>query len=89
MKNGDQPAFPSVETTYNPEQDRDFTDTELGLTKREYFAAYAIQGIIGNTEMMEGLINSVSGLENPEDVIEAVSKMALLYADAMIEASNE
>lgn len=33
MKNGDQPAHPSVEGRYT------------GLTKREYFAAMAMQGL--------------------------------------------
>ena len=41
MKNADMPAFP-VEETSNSES------LSFGLTKREYFAAMAMQGLLTN-----------------------------------------
>lgn len=41
MKNSDQPAFPADSQT----------QTDGGLTKREYFAAMAMQGILSNREL--------------------------------------
>lgn len=48
MENGKQQAFPfTIEDTGNP------SVTSLGLTKREYFAAMAMQGILSNHMLID------------------------------------
>lgn len=56
-----------------------------GLTKREYFAALAMQGILANDE----LVTSVAEGANPqESLARAVARHSTIYADALIEALN-
>ena len=45
MKNADKPIYPVL--TQSPSLQN---DTSLGLTKREYFAGLAMQGMIANTD---------------------------------------
>lgn len=52
-----------------------------GLTKREYFAAMAMQGMLHLGAMTEG-----GQISQDPDVI---SKQAVLQADALIEALNK
>ena len=56
-----------------------YTQTE-GLSKREYFAAVALQGIIAGAVKLD----SVPGM----DVCQAAGSGAVYYADALIEALN-
>lgn len=47
MKNGDKPAYPSISTNWSlAELNNGMQD---GLTKREYFAAMAMQGILSSS----------------------------------------
>lgn len=72
------PAFPLEVTEYV--HDRAVGSSVYhGLTKREYFAALAMQGICADSEMTFG-IN-----EFPPEVI---AQMAVDRADALIEALN-
>lgn len=67
--NGDDPAFPTVY------QDVDgVTYTISGLTKREHFAALAMQGIAANGEDLYAT---------------DVAQLAVMYADRLIAALNE
>jgi hypothetical protein len=69
MTEAEDPAFPN-----NLEQYDNFGNLTsvgaTGLTKREYFAAIAIQGILANA----------SGISNADHWI----KIAIIYADALI-----
>ena len=48
MKNADQPAFSAVIEVYS-ESKHEWVDKKYpGLTKREYFAAMAMQGLLSN-----------------------------------------
>lgn len=57
---------------------KDNTDAEFwGLTKREYFAAMALQGILAANKSM------------PISEIGNVGKVSAFFADELIEALNE
>ena len=58
-------------------------DAVLHLSKREYFAARAMQGMLASPHGI-----TING-ESVEVNTETVSKAAYLYADAMLEASHE
>ena len=68
MKNGDFPAHP---TEYRSQDGT--PDMIPGLTKREYFAAMAMQGLLGN--------NIVKDLDLAKEMIAAD---ALVYADELL-----
>ena len=58
MKTKNQPAFPvevSVDENGNlrGSQTSNFSGFEMGLTKREYFTAKAMQGLLSNPEWMK------------------------------------
>jgi hypothetical protein len=64
MENGNQPAYP---------QKKEFIDVdETGLTKREYFAAMAMQGILANASWNDG--------GNPKHV----SESSVVFADELL-----
>ena len=76
MKNSEQPANPSFIIDYNESQMQMrtvFQGEHLGLTKREYFAAKAMQGLLANTH--------VGGNGNREC---DVAKWAVSHADALL-----
>ena len=64
-------------------------DTEgnfKGLTKREYFAARALQGLLSNNNVLKFFQRD--GL-SPNDFIALVSQDSTAIADALIKALNE
>lgn len=63
MENKDLPAFPASQSEHNA--------SEIGLTKREYFAAMAMQGLLANQEVFSRYIE--------------VERAAVLYADALLQ----
>ena len=69
MKNSETPAFASV--AYGDQND---SYCQEGLTKREYFAAMAMQGIIANQELRLDII--MDG--------ETVSENAVMFADELL-----
>ena len=71
MTNGNDTAYPLPER-YTEHEDFD------GLTKREYFAAMAMQGIIAAHNIYE------TGIDN-----EVNARTAINAADALIEALNK
>ncbi len=59
----------------------------LGLTKREHFAALAMQGILANSEYLK---SAVALKIKHEQFLEETSNSAVTYADALIaELNNE
>ena len=50
MENGKKPAFPLGQA----ENFRWSDGVDLGLTKREYFAGLAMQGLLSNSEFIKG-----------------------------------
>lgn len=84
MKNGDNQAFPlEANYTSGPEEVYEF---HPGLTKREYFAAKAMQGIMAShTEMSANGASSLyfAGMDD-NIAMEAVS-----IADALLKALEE
>ncbi len=67
--NGDEPAFPN--------------DKDAGLTKREYYAAKAMQAIIASPAPFTNADGSVASTPGQ------LSAIAFLYADAMIAAGSK
>lgn len=53
---------------------------EVGLTKREYFAALAMQALTSTCH---------SDIEQERSVAELVAQTAVIYADKLIEVLNE
>ena len=76
MKDKFKPAFP-----FTPERpwDNESASGYLGLTKHEYFAAIAMQGMLANPNgaMTEGGFRAFSP--------DTISDLALKHADAMLD----
>jgi hypothetical protein len=83
-----QPNEPTFARPYSKVVDHgvpeEFSPQE-GLTKREYFAAMAMQGILGNRELQIACAYDYKG-ENKND---AVSEYSVQQADALIKALNK
>lgn len=79
MRNKDKPAFPISEE----ETDRIETGVDIyfGLTKREYFAAKAMQAMISNPN-----IKRPAAGDKLEADIEKFSTIAVEYSDGLIKA---
>ena len=71
MENADKPINPVL--TQSPSLQN---DTSLGLTKREYFAGLAMQGLISSCDWNFTTFN--------KDLIEATSKNAIDLADELL-----
>lgn len=69
--NGDKPAYPTIHRN----NDGTFEPLSGGLTKREFIAMYAMQGMLSNPAHLE--LNS-----------ESIIKDSLWYADALLTALN-
>lgn len=87
MNTKNQPAFPvevSVDENGNlrGSQTSNFSGFEMGLTKREYFAAKALQGLM--VQSIPGSHNSNSEQWNKER-----AKFAVDMADAVLRALEE
>lgn len=83
--NGNDPANPIKDVGFDAEKGNisfgvnsyDFKVNLAGLTKREYFAAMAMQGLISNCYYGHPMTNEVH------------AKEAVLLADKLIEALNK
>ena len=53
MKNSKQPINPTTNSNYNEQPH--LVEVSAGLTKREYFAAMAMQGMIASGKYTEGV----------------------------------
>lgn len=78
MTNRNDPINSVVQTSINPYGGERMECTDEGLTKREYFAAMALQGILANSE--EG---------NNSWNYDIIGKHCVLAADALIEQLNK
>jgi len=79
MTNGNDAAHPTLEQNGNERW-----NTEYGLTKREHFAAIAMQGLLSNPEWMI-VFKSEKFLMQPEIIAET----SLKAADALITQLNQ
>lgn len=73
--NPDEPAFFVSDRNLVP-------DRSIGLTKKEYIAAMAMQGILSNSN---GCIFHIQAPEN----LDVVARLSLSYADALINELNK
>lgn len=71
MINGNEPAF-SKAAFYHPEGGID--SPQSGLTKREYFAAMAMQGLVTRI---------------PQSEMEVIAELSCMMADILIEQLNK
>lgn len=81
MENSEQSAFPVTPDnleTQNP--------LGGGLTKREYFAGLAMQGILANEQLREKLIADTKNDKNygKIELDNCIAKEAILQADALL-----
>lgn len=93
MTNPNEPINPTIENIKRKEK-KEFasgvfnevdvvqTIEHLGLSKREYFAAMAMQGICS------GMSND-SIVNNRSSDTQGVAELAVMYADALIEQLNK
>ena len=80
MKNADKPTYPlefKKEGSYNTE------GWSNGLTKREYFAGLAMQGLLANCN--GGMTSGGSRTFSPN----GISELALLHADELLKQLEE
>lgn len=82
MDNKDQPAFPpSKEMCEMPNGTINIEEYPFGLTKREYFAAKAMQGLLS-------IYDNGQVVPNHENVI-YMAKLSVSAADQLLLALNE
>lgn len=80
----DEPAFPQE---LRPPG---MTVTEMtpihmvGLTKREYFAAMAMQGLLSSEWAGRPKFRVITGLDEPEERNPSVAELAVFHADSLI-----
>ena len=72
MKNGQQSAFPLTYKQGVP------TEVETGLTKREYFAAIAMQGMLSNPNL--GILHE--GQRYIDQIL--LAKSSIVFADELL-----
>lgn len=72
MENSDNPAFPMV----NPKYDGNWNKEPIinGLTKREYFAGLAMQGILSGNDYRPDI----------ENHLKAIAAYSIIVADALL-----
>ena len=73
MKNADKPINPVL--TQSPSLQN---DTSLGLTKREYFAGLAMQGLLSNS-YSNGFSQPLSEYDS-----KSIAKFSIEYADELL-----
>jgi hypothetical protein len=79
MRNSDMPAMPSEFKYHNMQSQRDVHEMNTGLTKREHFAAMAMQGLCNAAD------NDGTWSHDPD----IVAPVAVKYADALLAALEE
>ena len=91
MTNANDPVFST--DTINP-LDGVFNHPPIGLTKREYFAAMSMQGMLANITQDYAIPNvnekaMEAALKREKEFIEAVAEKSIKYADALIKKLNK
>lgn len=69
MNNADKPAFPEITTEYNEYRSEWVDVKKPGMTKREYFAAMAMQGILANPNRINKLNYAAEESVNEADAL--------------------
>lgn len=82
MTNANDPINTAVEHTDGSTMTMRLSCTEIGLTKREYFAAMAMQGLLASFTQ-----KSAIGAWNNET--KETAEASVNFADALINALNE
>lgn len=75
------PAFPVTEPVYPSAHHPGWAN---GLTKREYFAGLALQGLLSNTEL-----NKPNKFINTEAWLGTMAQSSVDFADKLLEKLNE
>lgn len=79
MKESEKPIYPIVESQNMGFGERAMLCSEIGLTKREYFAAMAMQAIISKYDPKPNLILSDSAMDY-------IAQKSISMADAMFKS---
>ena len=83
-------AFPKIDNIDYKDTQRAIVNTIGGLTKREWFAGMALQGILANPIVEQYLNNrEKAGAQTEKQSTEATVKAGFYYADAMIAESKK
>lgn len=82
MTNGNDVIYPVVQTTDSSTGRMECTDA--GLSKREYFSAMAMQGLLSNPMWMTVYKDERYLMED-----KIAAEVSTSYADALIKALNE
>jgi len=86
MTNGSDSAFTKTGVNKTDEDAR----TQRGLTKREYFAAMILQGLMANPERYKYISDAIENDGMPQSLAtEKNCNKAVKIADALIEALNK
>jgi hypothetical protein len=72
MNNSDKPAMP-IQLDYLPDNGTRTVELWRGLSKREHFAAMAMQGMLSNSSLYG------------ETVAEEIARQSILMADALLQ----
>ena len=78
MKNADKPINPVVQEENTRQGGKILMCTEYGLTKREYYAGLAMQGLLANS--YGGMTSGGSRTFSPNEI----SKLAVIHADELL-----
>lgn len=92
MINGNEPAFSKA--AFYDRTSGCYDRSQEGLTKREYFAAMAMQGMLANINQSIGKpnVNEKSleeSLKRQNEFIEEVAAKSIQYSDALIKQLNK
>ena len=89
MNNAYKPINPSLELDYAESiiQGRNvFSNQEFGLTKIEYYAGLAMQGLLANPQYWKRVYKDISTLESDRDSIECVfAHYSIKIAEELLE----
>jgi hypothetical protein len=97
MSNANEPAYPEIKTEAAYDEDGRgvlYANTYSvgGLTKREYFAAVAMQGLCADHKRFDDLTTVIEAIhgqqagsrENTQTLRNIIAKMAVGHADALL-----
>lgn len=87
MTNPNDPANPTFEE-FRARKENETIGHFHGLTKREYFAAMAMEGCIGNEALLK-FIDNTAHKSKAIDTHQGIANFAINTADALIFALNE
>lgn len=82
-------AFPEPEREYDQTTESYVFLDRGGLTKRELFAAMALNGILTNEETIRQGVLLTKSMSDPASLATFVSLLACAHADALIAALNK